>query len=251
MRYYDCVIIDSGVYTCHPQFASRRIDGICIHYAEDGEVELNSIFEDHCGHGTAIYSIISHNVPEDTSIFNVKIFESDHGDDELLLIEALKYIDSNIICRVVNISCGVNVCNNKQELLEICTKINDKGIYIVAAFDNNGAISYPAAFECVYGVDSSDECNKINEFEYIEESPINFRAKGGYQKVPWIGPEYAIVQGRSFSCAYMTSIILNVLFSDPEINTYELNKILMAKAKRVFKGEREKIINADCKMKLQ
>lgn len=46
----------------------------------------------------------------------------------------------------------------------------------------------------------------INEFEYVDDSIINIRAKAGMHRVAWTYPEYAFVEGTSFSVAYATAM---------------------------------------------
>lgn len=94
-------------------------------------------------------------------------------------------------------------------------------IFSIAAFDNDGAVSYPAAFDCVIGVDASPNCKNVSEYEFVENSIINLRAKGGIQKLAWTTPEYVIVQGSSFACAYMSANILNLLNEYSYRNTAE------------------------------
>ena len=74
--------------------------------------------------------------------------------DEDLLISAILYIEENINCRVINISSGIKLCERLIEFRNICNRISDKGIFIVSAFDNDGAMSYPAAFDSVIGVEN-------------------------------------------------------------------------------------------------
>ena len=245
MKQYDCVIIDSGVDCNHRKLQDQVIYGIMISFDHVQKINISANFQDEIGHGTAIYSIIQKNSPANTSIFNIKIFEHRDEIDERLLIAALRYICDNIQCKVINISMGVKMSSDIDELYEVCKRITEKGTIILSAFDNDGAVSYPAAFDCIIGVDSSDDCLKTSDYEYIEDSVINIRGKGGYQKVLWLDPEYVIVQGTSFSCAYMSANVLNFLSNTSSTNGVEIDKWLKQNAKKVYQSHTKTKMSCD------
>ena len=95
-------------------------------------------------------------------------------------------------------------------MYNICKRLYDKGVILVSAFDNEGAISYPAAFDCVIGVDGSDLCRKVDDFIFYEDKILNVAAKGGMQRVKWCEPDNIIVKGSSFACAHATNKIVNI-----------------------------------------
>lgn len=235
MKFYDCVIIDSGVNISHRQLKKHEIHGLAISLDDHNCMQVSDQFQDKIGHGTAIYSIIKKNVPSETSLLNINIFNNRSDNvDEMLLVAALQYVNENIQCKVINISMGIKMCANVQELYSICKKISDKGILILSAFDNVGAISYPAAFDCVIGVDSSEDCLRVSDYEYIENSVINVRAKGGYHKVLWLEPEYAIGYGSSYSCAYMTANVLNMLSQMQCVSLKNLKERIRTQAINIY-----------------
>lgn len=234
MKFYDCVIIDSGVNISHRQLKNHKICGLTISLDDHNCMQVLDQFQDKIGHGTAIYSIIKNNVPSEISLLNINIFNRSDEVDEMLLVTALQYVNENIKCKVINISMGIKMCANVQELYSICKKISDRGTFIISAFDNVGAISYPAAFDCVIGVDSSEDCLKVSDYEYIENSVINVRAKGGYHKILWLEPEYAIGYGSSYSCAYMTANILNMLSEMHPVSLEYLKEKLKTHSKKIY-----------------
>ena len=201
------VIIDSGLNCDHEIAKGKKFVGYSIY---NGIVYDNG-YNDKIGHGTAVYSLINKIVP-DTDCIIFKLFDTDFCCAQIDLEIALEYIYNNIPCDIINISAGTCILESNR-LYEICRKLNDKGVTILAAFDNVGAISFPAAFDCVIGVDSSAECKMIDEFEYIDNSLINIRAKGGMHRVAWINSEYAFVEGTSFSVAYATAATIKLVES--------------------------------------
>lgn len=159
--------------------------------------------DDYYGHGTAIFSIVN-KLQDKVDIYIIKIFENEEAVTEGLLIEALRYIDLNIKANIINLSLGINICDNYSELYAICKKLVDKGVIIVSALDNNGAISYPAAFDCVIGVNAGISCKTIHDFEFMEDSVINLGAYGKIQRVAWTNPEFLMIGGNSFAAAHVT-----------------------------------------------
>lgn len=213
-KQYDVVIIDSGVMHNHPLLKTEKaIDAISFIYKnESDEFIISNDCEDNFGHGTAISTIIRKGLP-DSSILMIKLIDDENGIEEDFLINVLKYIEKNINCRVINLSLGITLCENYNLLYQACKNITDKGTIIVSAFDNDGAFSYPAAFDCVIGVTSGYSCNKKYDFEFYNDKIINIGAMGKLQKLAWINPEMLFLGGNSFACAHVTVQVLKFIKS--------------------------------------
>lgn len=202
------VLIDSGVYMQHPNI-NKTISGYGIKYLE-GKYVVNEEISDEFGHGTAIYGIVEKHC-KNAEIIPVKIFgdSKDNADVETLIF-ALEFIEKNIQCDVINMSVGVSILQDTQRLYKICKKLAERDIILVSAFDNFGAISYPAEFECVIGVSESELCRKRSEFIFVEgSSSINVLANGNMQRCFWKNPIYQMCGGNSFACAHVSGIIAN------------------------------------------
>ena len=194
------VVIDSGVSE-HKDII-KEINGVNIISSDEEYKIVSSKNDDTIGHGTAISFIISHNL-ENTQLFSVKIYDDDQCVPEKLIF-ALEYIYEFVECDIINISLGVTTCSSLSKLKECCKKLIDKGIVIVSAFDNNGTISYPAAFDSVIGVDTGFINGNIKDYVYVENSPINIIGCQREQRLPWLGNKYQIVSGASFIAPYIT-----------------------------------------------
>lgn len=192
------VIIDSGINTNHSQIIGTDVVG----FTYSGKEVLDD-FEDTYGHGTAIFGIIR-TVTDSADIINIKIPNIETSVLEEDLIRALQYVLDNCRCDILNLSLGINVCDDLVRLKKICDDLVARGTIIVAAHSNDGSISYPAAFENVIGVVTGQWCKKGDEFEYINDSIVNVAAKGSTQRVLWKSPEYLFVSGNSFACAHVT-----------------------------------------------
>lgn len=221
----DIVIIDSGLNGNVLESDSNYVGGIHI-FQENNSVVLDYDIEDMYGHGTAVYNIISKN--SDAKIFVIKVFENQDMIDETVLLYSLEYVKSHISCKVINLSMGLKICNDKQRLKMLCDEIMNQEIVIVSAFDNEGCYSYPAVFEKVIGIGNSYKCKHATQFEYVENSPINILAKGGLQRVLW-NDKNIIIGGSSFACAHMSANIFN-LTKGVTVSHNELLKILKEKS---------------------
>ena len=196
-------IIDSGTkdYENITKGYNFRVKG-------DNEIIIENNFHDTYGHGTAVYSIIKKN-NEECNYYIFKVIDQNDTIDEKIICTELEYIFNNLDIDIINMSLGT-VSLSDDRMYNICKRLYDKGVILVSAFDNEGAISYPAAFDCVIGVDGSDLCRKVDDFIFYEDKILNVAAKGGMQRVKWCEPDNIIVKGSSFACAHATNKIVNI-----------------------------------------
>lgn len=107
-------------------------------------------------------------------------------------------------------SVGISILQEKEKLYNVCKRLNQKGVHLIAAFDNYGSVSYPAQFDCVVGVCESEKCRKNDEFIFAEGlKSINVLANGNMQRCLWKNPLYQMCSGNSFACAHVTGIVAN------------------------------------------
>ena len=223
----DIVIVDTGVNLEHPFFKDEKIEGFSL-LQKNNETIIGYDIQDKNGHGTAVYGIIRQNAPK-ASIVNIKLLDYDDEISENDLIYALKYINENITTNIINLSLGVKSCEQLEYMQYLCKELSEKGVVIVAAFDNDGGYSYPALLDYVIGVDSSDKCKRNNDFEFVENNKINIRAKGNVQRVLWTNPNYVLFGGNSFACAHISAYI-SKLKKTTNIDYYKMLLILRKKA---------------------
>lgn len=202
-------IIDSGVDKAIA-FDLNTFTGYSVnHYLNTYQV-IEDDCPDEIGHGTAIIDILNKNLKYVS--FNVyKIFDAVFETEEDRLIFTLNYILKNCSCNIIHISSGLIQSERYSELYSVCEKLYNQGSIIISAYDNNGSISYPAAFPFVIGVDLSDKQLSLTEYEYIENSIINIRASSAFHRLRWTNPATMLAQGTSFSSAYITLKIANIL----------------------------------------
>lgn len=233
MKKIKVVIVDSGVNYHHSVLKQDDIKIINV----DNPEELI----DEYGHGTAIYGILRKYSFID--IVNIKLSNIEENTAAIDLIQALEYIYTNIDADIINLSLGINCSDDLKDLYRICQKLDNKGVILISAFDNTGAFAYPAAFDNVIGVISGQNCYKITDFEYIEDTVVNIAAKGAAQRLMWVKPEYIFLGGNSFACAHVTvqaaKFLLNKKMPREEILVKFRN---LAKNRYSLKEERKKNI---------
>lgn len=184
MKKSKIVIIDSGIN-------KDTEAGKCVKASYEIKknpitMEWESVLEesiDTFGHGTAVSNII-YNVNPNIELISVKI--GDGEVDESGLVYALTYIYRNIQADIINISAGITYIYNCNELLDICQKLYNNGVIIISAFDNDGAISFPAAFDIVIGVDVYKEFKDKEKIILQKNSIVNLWVPDVHYRTIWI-----------------------------------------------------------------
>jgi hypothetical protein len=105
---------------------------------------------DRVGHGTASIDLISDIAPN-CDIFPIRVFGTRMETDVQVIRNAIRWgIDAEM--KILNLSLG-SVCESAiRPMYVICEEARKKGLILVSANHNSRAISYPAAFENVIGV---------------------------------------------------------------------------------------------------
>lgn len=227
-------ILDSG---CDLNSSALSIYSDCIDlYIQDEkkwkkttETNTESIFH----HGSIVSRIILENTnTENLKLTIFRIFDKDTNCDIKVLISALIYIYDNIDCDIIHMSLGVRAYS--KELEEICYKLYKKGIILVAAFDNAGAVSFPAGFNFVIGVSGSLRCQLSSDYVVLYNSIVDFKAKNGMQHLFTVfNGEKILDAGNSLAAPYITAQINNI---NPKTNDILSIKHLLEKnAKYIYR----------------
>ena len=193
-------VIDSGINMESP-FAKECVieGGIEISENEQGEIVYSSNLNDELGHGTAVTNAIVNLIPE-CHIIPIKIIKDKKMPDCNLVCEALRYIYENVDCDIINLSAGIVCCSERDELYDCCKKLCDKGVIIVSAYDNDEAVAYPAAFDCVIGVQGTR--TKFKNGYYMRVAGENADFMGcSREKRLYMLTGYEVCSGNSFLTA--------------------------------------------------
>ena len=169
----------------------------------------NAELNDFVGHGTAVANII-YSCNEAIDLISFRVCDSEMEINDSGLIAVLKYINENIQASIINISLGCTYVYHYDELEKICSSLKNKGFVIVAAFDNEGAVSYPSALDSVIGIDvtksyAKNSSEKINAYIY-QNSIVDVVLPNVFYRTQWLDKK-TILKGTSFACAKITGLL--------------------------------------------
>lgn len=232
----DVVIIDSGFdVEMDPCVTGISIDSM------GQNLTIGKDLSDKIGHGTIIFTIIRKQA-NDKKYFLIKM--PDNNGDSSSLIFALEYVKENVKCKFINMSLGIKTCDDLHGLYSICKELKQKGVVIVSAFDNEGCIAYPAAFDCVIGVDSKTDFKTAMELDYVEDSYVNVLAKGNIQRLRLNSNQILFVGGASIACAYVTGMLAS---ADNEHVCFDSSLEYLKKKARFIYKKKNKVEYSDNK----
>ena len=197
-------IIDTGI-SPNAECANRILESYILNCEKDNYTLLPTKTEDHIGHGTAVASII-YSLNQKIEIVSINICKYNYEVEECALIYALEYLYQKCDVDIINISAGITNISDNQGMKDICDKLNARGIIIISAYDNNKAISYPAAYKSVIGIDVISDYDNKHDIYRVENSIVNILVPDVYYRTLWLN-EKAIIKGTSFAAAKITGLI--------------------------------------------
>jgi len=224
-------VIDSGVNTAHPALQGAAFTGVSI-LSEESAYRVEPTIEDEVGHGTGVVSTIRRIAP-DAQIIIIRLFHHELEVRSEALLHALEYVEEHVECDILHMSLGLTHGGETALLRDKCAALAAKGMVIVSAFDNDGTLSFPAVLPDVIGVDGSHACKGDEEYEYVEGSVVNIRARGTPQRVAWVEPLYAFVGGASFAAAYVSGYAARIMETGVR-GRHEILDVLRQGAVKIF-----------------
>ena len=208
-------ILDTGVNCHHPLIQNIKGNDKIIGFSlkiTNNTITTESNFHDSLGHGTAIYYLIKKNIcTSNVSIYNIKIFDDEISIKQNDFLTIMEYIIKTYDFNIINISFGFKYCHYYTRMEKIFSEYKKKNIEIICAFNNNGALSYPAALGTTIGVSVDDNVKNKNNFIFYKNSIVNISGSNSIYKVPWIDNKYNIVKGSSYLTAIICSRFANNL----------------------------------------
>lgn len=199
--YYDLILLDSGF----SRMDKKGDDKVDVFELRDGKWSITDSSEDSVGHGTSVMSLVSNSFDGKFAVFKVFTSVTLSNIDNILL--ALNYILENISCKYIQMSFGVR--GYDRALQDVCEKLYKKGVMIIAAYDNCGAMSYPAAFDFVIGVSGNPLIKRKDQFVVQNNSLVDIYAKSGKQIVTSAtGKGFLPAEGNSFAASYVSLALL-------------------------------------------
>ena len=231
------VIIDSGYNTLNCK-EDVEITGLGIEVEKDGSLKVSMDYEDQIGHGTAVVDALLKTTESVDRITCIRIIRKDIDIEATCLLAALKYVLEEIVCDLVLISAGVICTDLYKELLSVIEALTNRGTLIVSAYDNDGSMSFPAAFDSVIGVGTTDVTNKMASVSV--EGPVNVILPDRFYRLRWVSPARVIIRGSSFAAAEVAAICANILLNFRERNKKIDKEELLEKLSLLLKCPMEK-----------
>ncbi len=235
-------IIDSGIMQGHEDFDYQNtiLEGY-------NTISNSTNTEDDVGHGTFVSSLISAvrnngkgiaGIAENAKIIPLKAFNSKNG----LLTDICEAIDLAVNvynCDIINMSFGFST--NPETLQEAVEAAHAKGVIMIASVGNdakeNSDLSvpiktlYPAGYDCVIGVGSTDTDDSRSYFSQFNNS-VFVTAPGaniaGISHIPDPnGNYYKYGNGTSYAAPLVTAVAAIAKGLDPTMTTQRFQKLLM------------------------
>lgn len=196
-------VIDSGCDSLQIN-DSRILKGISfISKNKKFTLDKNDYYYDNLGHGSACIDRILQIAPE-TQIIPIKVFDSTLETSTEILVEAINYAVSQEV-EIINLSLGTKLEEALYPLYSVCENAKNKNIICIASNANADINSYPAIFENVISVSSSQFKNKF-DFIYREDELCECLADGFPQDAYYLLGQRRKMVGNSFAAPIITGI---------------------------------------------
>ena len=195
-------------------------------------------------HGTAICNMII-NECENVKIDVFPVFENSMSINTEILLRTLQLIYKVGNYDIVLMSLGTDSFDDYSELQNVCQKLKDKNTVLVAAFNNVGGLSIPAAFDSVIGVDISGSVKKTKDFFYLCGGAINVLCSNQpHMVVTGDKAGKKLMAGTSISAAYICGHIAKGMWNYRSKNQkFDEHKYLKETACKVMRRSSRRFIN--------
>ncbi|MFS0574657.1 S8 family serine peptidase [Sporosarcina sp. 179-K 3D1 HS] len=188
-------VLDSGVNVYHSHI-DQELGGLAFRVNREGGIELHEDIRDYLGHGTAVTAVMRQMAP-DAEILVGKIFDEKLACYPSVLAEAIDWAVEQEV-HIINLSLGVN--RNHQVIEEACAAAIEKGVAVVASYNKQTGLLWPANYPGVFGV----RAGEVPRMEWQLNALNNFSACGFPRELPEETQIYNI-HGHSFAAAHFTS----------------------------------------------
>lgn len=189
-------VLDSGVNMYHSHI-SDRLTGAAYRVNREGWIEKHDDIRDFLGHGTAIAAVLKYMAPEATLVIG-KIFDEKLACYPSVLSMAIDWAIEEQV-DIINLSLGMS--ENFEVVEEACQRAADAGITIIAAYNKQSDVVWPAKLPTVYAVEATEI--EREQWRWTEEENI-IGACGFPRELPENVQLYNM-HGHSFAAAHFTA----------------------------------------------
>lgn len=229
-------IIDSGVdYTNGIKVAER-------YNLVPGEEDINIIYEDRTGHGTAVAAIIAANskdkdgisgiAPDNVELYSVKALDCENKAPLSRIVDGIYWaVDKGV--NIINLSLGTKT---NADILEQAIKYADsKGVLIIAAAGNDKQIQYPAAYDEVIAVGSVSKDGNISK-NSADDERVELAAPGEAVKSACFLDGTLQVSGTSVAAPHVTGVAAVLWAKDKSKSKEFIRDLLKETSKKLEDG---------------
>lgn len=199
-------IIDSGIDYSEDILVKERYN-----FITDDSV-TTPLFEDTCGHGTSVASIIAgkgiesnvKGINGDIELYSARVLDNKKQAPISRVVEAIYWaIEKDV--HIINMSFGTQVYS--EALKTAIDAATDKGILVIASTGNygNSNIDYPAAFENVLAVGATNAAGEISSFSSSSKS-VDLVAPGEAVSAQANFGEGLTLSGTSLAASHVTGV---------------------------------------------
>lgn len=198
-------IIDSGIDERYAVCKLNVVQSLTVSISEDDETKEFTGSKCKNPHGTIIADVITQ-INSNVEIIDINILNEKLETNGYVLLRAIeKAID--LKPDVINLSLGTNSLRYTFSMMKQIKRAIRNNILMVAAYDNNNRITFPATFRDVIGVKkiSSLSSSSDNFLWYLYQKDIYYAPGENYyiHELNDCKSKY-IMSGNSISTAYIT-----------------------------------------------
>jgi subtilisin family serine protease len=226
-------VLDTGVDVTHPDLrgvVDRSVEVTAQGWGpgvRDLPAEGLSAAElDPVGHGTACAGIIHELAPE-ARVTSVRVIGASASGTGEQFVRGLQWVleQRAPALQVVNLSLGTLQDRFATPLRRLVDQAYYAGVVLVAAGNNMGLPSYPAAFASLIAVDN-ESYPEPTRFEFRTGRPIELAARGIYVRAPKSGGGYQLWTGTSFACPHITGVVARLMSLNPRLRPFQVKTLL-------------------------
>ena len=186
------------------------------------------------GHGTMVAGII-HLVAPTAQIMPLKVFKGDGSANMSDIVRAIYFAVDNG-AQVINMS--FSMADSSLELMRAVNYATEHNVTCVASAGNDGSetLVYPAAFQNVIGVASTDNQDKRSSFSNFGAAVVSLAAPGEGIITIYPGGNYAVVSGTSFSTPFVSGGAALMIKNNRTLSPFDSAQGFFSGAKKLTPG---------------
>lgn len=183
-------------------------------------------------HGSICAGIIKQYLPN-AQFASIKILNESASAQADQLINALEWCSMKGI-RLVNLSLGTIHPQDFPGIEQIVRHVVEEGMIIIAAANNHGYLTYPAALPNVIGV-KQDQTGELEEGEYLYHiapfDGVDLTIASPLTLINDQGQSIPVGRSNSIAAPVVTALVGNKLTENPQLTAADLREILQKQAK--------------------